>query len=86
MDKNRRENRRSAAREFTSSLHELEAVLQSEENGVVNQQPIKTRMQLPKELSQESMLLEGGDNLEDLLDEAAQDIERFMSEYPEFSD
>lgn len=83
MDEKQREDRRSANRKFMNSLHELESVLQSDERGAAFSNSISMNSS-DDPISQAPFLSEDV-GLEALLDEAAQDIERFMSECPDVS-
>ena len=80
MDKNQQDSRRSATREFISSLDALKEVLSSDadeaEHTSLNPADLGTPMQKP------SPDLRPDSDLETLLDDALQDIERFMSEHP----
>ena len=80
MDKNQQDSRRSATREFISSLDALKEVLSSDadeaEHTSLNPPDLGTPMQKP------SPDLRPDSDLETLLDDALQDIERFMSEHP----
>ncbi|MGF1523639.1 MAG: hypothetical protein ACFBSF_15085 [Leptolyngbyaceae cyanobacterium] len=78
MDKNQQESRRSATREFISSLDTLKAVLRSEDVDQDSQQPAVPETSV----SQPAPELSLDADLETLLDDAVRDIERFMSEKP----
>lgn len=77
MDKNQQESRRSATREFISSLDTLKAVLRSDDSAQDSRQPAESEAPVPQP---PELPLDG--DLESLLDDAVRDIERFMSEQP----
>lgn len=77
MDKHQQNNRRSAAYQFMSSLDELEAVLkdgpEKAASGPVEPPEVNPRT-APQRGHRDST------NMETWLDDAVQDIERFMAE------
>ena len=79
MDKNQQNSRRSATREFISSLDTLKAVLRSDDE--VDQDTRQPASSGPP-VSQSTPDLPLDGDLETLLHDAVQDIERFMSEKP----
>lgn len=74
MDENQQATRRSATRKFMSSLDALEAVLQSTEAEQAAENSGAAQVQAPQPLD-----FADNPDLEALLDDAVQDIDRFMS-------
>lgn len=80
MDKKPQNNRSSAAREFMSSLDELRTVLGSDVDAEVERQ--RPYIEAPSSAADDTGK-RGEADLETLLQDAAQDIERFMAEHPD---
>ncbi|MEM9004464.1 MAG: hypothetical protein AAGE59_13190 [Cyanobacteria bacterium P01_F01_bin.86] len=79
MDKNQQESRRSATNEFISSLDTLKAVLRSNDAEKAPPKAANLETQVPPKSAE----LFKENDLETLLDDAVQDIERYMSEHPQ---
>lgn len=80
MDNKTQNNRRSAAREFMSSLDELRTVLRSDVDAEAEHQSAYTEV---ANSAADDVGRTGEADLETLLQDAAQDIERFMAEHPD---
>jgi hypothetical protein len=79
MDHKQQENRRKANQKFMHSLDELETVLQSEERQEGPPQP-PSAAQTAQPKSPAKRTVNDGASFGELMDEALQDIEQFMSE------